>query len=58
MKTLGEPCSYAYLKLPFVDLLIYFILDVDFAYTGQPPLFKKVDFGIDMSSRGKFYIYF
>lgn len=26
-------------------------LDVDFAYTGQKPLFKGVDFGIDLSSR-------
>ena len=25
--------------------------DVNFNYPGQPPLFKKVDFGIDMESR-------
>ena len=25
--------------------------DVSFNYPGQPPLFKKVDFGIDMESR-------
>ena len=25
--------------------------DVSFNYPGQPPLFKKVDFGIDMDSR-------
>ncbi|KAF6022291.1 hypothetical protein EB796_019391 [Bugula neritina] len=27
------------------------LYDVDFAYSGQPALFKKVNFGIDMSSR-------
>jgi len=27
------------------------VVDVDFAYSGQPALFKKVNFGIDMSSR-------
>lgn len=26
-------------------------LDVDFAYPGQKPLFKGVDFGIDLNSR-------
>ena len=27
------------------------LYNADFNYTGQPPLFKKVDFGIDMESR-------
>jgi len=42
------------------------VVDVDFAYSGQPALFKKVNFGIDMSSNqtagrgshaGKFSVY-
>ena len=32
-------------------------LDATFGYPGQPKLFNKVDFGIDMSSRGKLETY-
>ena len=30
-----------------------FYLDATFGYEGQPLLFKGVDFGLDMNSRGK-----
>ena len=31
-----------------------FLPDVDFGYSKQPFLFKDLDFGIDMSSRGNY----
>jgi len=34
-----------------ITLLIF--VDATFGYPGQPKLFNKVDFGIDMTSRGK-----
>jgi hypothetical protein len=32
------------------------ISDVKFGYHGQPDLFTKVDFGVDMSTRSKYDI--
>ena len=33
---------------------MHFLPDVDFGYSGQKPLFKKVNFGIDMETRSKY----
>ena len=37
---------------------IYFFANagVDFGYDGQKPLFKNVEFGIDMESRSKYML--
>lgn len=47
------------LERPFttINLKIFgFCSGVDFGYEGQKPLFKNVDFGIDMESRGEYVI--
>lgn len=38
----------------FHSLFFFSYSGVDFGYEGQKPLFKNVDFGIDMESRSKY----
>lgn len=40
-------CICALLTLSTISVVV----DVNFAYSGQKPLFKNVDFGVDLSSR-------